>query len=224
MITIVVPSYNEAANVGHVIRNIASVFAEVDPKRVIVVDDGSDDDTASAIEPLLAEFPFVEYVKHERNLGLGAALRTGYARVRAGVAAWLPADGQFDAKWILAFHRAHQSTHCNIVVGNVTASDRVASDGILRLALSKALRMLRFVRKQRGINFNGLMLFDLDRVPLAEFKSTTGLVNFEILEWFEKDGARIEYQTITVNPRLSGHSKVTNFRTYVASLRDMILR
>jgi glycosyltransferase involved in cell wall biosynthesis len=224
MITIVVPSYNEARNVAHVIENIAAVFAGVEPKRVIVVDDGSVDDTETVVAPLLARLPFLEYVKHPRNLGLGAALRTGYLRCTGGVAGWLPADGQFDAKWILAFHQTKQRTGCPIVVGNVTASGRLASDGLFRLALSKALRALRFLRKQRGINFNGLMMFDTSQVPIGSFKSSTGLINFEILEWFEARQARVEYQEITVGPRLSGKSKVTNLRTYVAAFRDMLLR
>lgn len=224
MITIVVPAYNEAFNVTHVIENIATVFSSVAPKRVIVVDDGSDDDTETVVAPLLARHPFVEYVKHPRNLGLGAALRTGYLRCDGGVAAWLPADGQFDAKWILAFRDAWQRTGAPLVVGNITASDRLASDGLFRLALSKMLRALRFLRKQRGINFNGLMLFEIANVPIASFKSTTGLINFEILEWFETRETRVEYQEITVRPRLSGKSKVTNLRTYVAAFRDMLLR
>jgi glycosyltransferase involved in cell wall biosynthesis len=224
MINIVVPSYNEARNVAHVIENIAAVFGAIEPKRVIVVDDGSDDDTEAVVAPLLARYPFLEYVKHPRNMGLGAALRTGYLRCQGGMAGWLPADGQFDAKWILAFRDAWQRTGAPIVVGNITAGDRLTSDGLFRLTLSKFLRVLRFLRKQRGINFNGLMLFDVTQVPVASFKATTGLINFEILEWFERRGARVAYQEITVQPRLSGKSKVTNLKSYFAVLRDMLFR
>lgn len=222
MISIVVPAFNEARNVPQVVRDIAATFAAVPDKRVIVVDDGSSDDTAAVVRALLPEHPFLELVQHPHNMGLGAALKTGYERARDGVAAWLPADGQFEARWILAFYETWKRTHCAIVVGNVTASNRRTSDGWVRLAISKALRVVFFLRKQRKINFNGLMLFELARAPVGRFQSTTGVVNFEILEHFEGNGDRIEFENITVRPRLSGESKVTNLRTVLATLRDML--
>jgi dolichol-phosphate mannosyltransferase len=222
MISIVVPAFNEARNVPQVVRDIAATFASIPEKRVIVVDDGSSDETAAVVRALLPAHPFLELVQHPHNMGLGAALKTGYGRAREGVAAWLPADGQFEARWILAFYETWQRTRCAIVVGNITAANRRSSDGWVRLAISKALRVLFFLRKKRQINFNGLMLFELARAPLERFHSTTGIVNFEILEHFEGSGDRIEFENITVRPRLSGESKVTNLRTYLAVLRDMV--
>lgn len=224
MINIVVPSFNEARNVAHVVNDIAATFADVPAKRVIVVDDGSTDDTEAVLRPLLAQHAFLEFVQHPRNLGLGAALKTGYSRCTEGVAAWLPADGQFEARWIMAFFRTWQRSRPAIVVGNVTASNRKASDGWFRLALSKALRVLFFLRKQRPINFNGLMLFEVAQAPVERFTATTGVINFEILEHFEQSGGKIAFENISVRPRLSGASKVTNLRTYLATLRDMLLR
>lgn len=224
MISIIVPSFNEARNVAHVVHDIAATFSGVSDKRVIVVDDGSSDDTAAVVQPLLASYPFLELVRHARNLGLGAALKTGYSHCSGGVAAWLPADGQFEAKWILAFYRTWERTRCAIVVGNVTASNRRHSDGWFRLALSKALRVLFFLRKKREINFNGLMLFERSQAPMERFHATTGVINFEILEHFEQSGVQVAFEDISVRPRLSGSSKVTNLRTYLATLRDMLLR
>ena len=225
MISIVVPAFNEGRNVSHVIRDIAATFAAVPGKRIVVVDDGSSDDTAGVVSALRGEFPFLELVQHPRNLGLGAALKTGYSTCADGtVAAWLPADGQFEAKWILSFFRTWERTRAPIVVGNVTASHRRASDGWFRLALSKALRVIFFLRKKRTINFNGLMLFEVGKAPLEKFHSTTGVINFEILEHFEGTGARIAYEDISLRPRLSGESKVTNVRTYLAVLRDTLRR
>ena len=222
MITIVVPSFNEAQNVGHVVRDIAATFAHVAEKQVVVVDDGSTDATAAVLRALVAEFPFVKAVPHPRNMGLGVALQTGYAQCREGVAAWLPADGQFEARWILAFHRTWERTRCAMVVGNVTASNRKQSDGLFRLALSKGLRLMFFMSKRRPINFNGLMLFERERLDMTRLKSVTGVVNFEILEQFEAAGWRIEFENISVRPRLSGASKVTNLRTSWASFMDLL--
>lgn len=224
MINIVVPSFNEANNVALVVHDIATAFEDIPNKRVIVVDDGSTDETAAVVESLLQQYRFLELVRHPHNLGLGAALKTGYSLTSGGLAAWLPADGQFEARWLRDFLRTWEISRAPIVVGNVTASNRKASDGLLRLALSKALRVLFFLRKKRSINFNGLMLFEIARVPVERFQATTGVINFEILEHFEDAGTPVEFVNISVRPRMSGSSKVTNVRTYVATLRDMLLR
>jgi glycosyltransferase involved in cell wall biosynthesis len=85
-----IPAYNEAAAVGDVVA-AALPHAGV----VLVVDDGSDDDTAD-----VARRAGAEVVVHERNAGYGAALRTVFAEAaRRGVAhlVVLDADGQHDA-------------------------------------------------------------------------------------------------------------------------------
>ncbi len=66
----------------------------------ILVDDGSGEDSRSAIEQLARELPWVERLRHERNAGKGAALETGFRHAaRAGYthAVQLDADGQHDA-------------------------------------------------------------------------------------------------------------------------------
>lgn len=89
MFLAIVPAYNEEKSIGSVARNL---FQHVD--RVVVVDDGSDDNTARAAEEAGA---FV--LRHELNRGQGAALETGheYARaVGADAVLHFDADGQFD--------------------------------------------------------------------------------------------------------------------------------
>jgi dolichol-phosphate mannosyltransferase len=71
---IVLPAYNEAANLPALLHRIAAVAKAGAAIRVIVVDDGSTDDTAGA-----ATTPAVDIVRHDRNRGLAAAVRTGLA-------------------------------------------------------------------------------------------------------------------------------------------------
>jgi len=98
-IAVVVPAFQAATNVGAV---VARTLATVPAARVIVVDDGSTDGTGSA-----ASAAGATVVRHETNLGKGAALRTGVAEAaacgagggrwgggRASVIVTLDADGQ----------------------------------------------------------------------------------------------------------------------------------
>jgi glycosyltransferase involved in cell wall biosynthesis len=97
-LSVVLPAYNEEANVAVVVEQALDCLPRVaDQYEVIVVDDGSRDGTSAAVEPLVAEHhPQVRLLRHERNLGYGAALRTGFSRVRYDAVFYTDADRQFD--------------------------------------------------------------------------------------------------------------------------------
>ncbi|MGI5242934.1 glycosyltransferase family 2 protein [Dactylosporangium sp. CA-139066] len=94
-VLIIIPAWNEAASIADVIREVHGELPSVD---IIVVDDGSSDDTAArAAEAgaIVARLPF--------NLGVGGAMRTGYRYARDygyDVAIQVDADGQHDPRYI----------------------------------------------------------------------------------------------------------------------------
>ncbi len=78
-VSIVVPAYNEAGHIRRCLESIAAFAAAWDrPVEIVVVDDGSADATAAVVESFPAEGPAVRLLRHGRNLGKGAAVRTGF--------------------------------------------------------------------------------------------------------------------------------------------------
>jgi glycosyltransferase involved in cell wall biosynthesis len=90
---VVVPVYNEAATIQSVIR---TVLAQPLVKEVVIVDDGSKDNTWDALQPLPTEDSRVRIFRHEQNQGKGAALRTGFEKVTAPVVLVQDADLEYD--------------------------------------------------------------------------------------------------------------------------------
>jgi glycosyltransferase involved in cell wall biosynthesis len=91
-VAVVVPAHDEEKLIAETIRSIPD-FVD----RIIVVDDASRDGTAAAARG--AGDPRVEVLEHERNLGVGAAIITGYKRARderIDVTAVMAADAQMD--------------------------------------------------------------------------------------------------------------------------------
>src|SRR5256884_3854322 len=91
-VAVVVPAHDEEKLIADTVRSIPD-FVD----RVIVVDDKSKDDTVGAARAL--GDPRVEVIEHERNLGVGAAILTGYRRAleeRVDVTAVMAADAQMD--------------------------------------------------------------------------------------------------------------------------------
>ena len=96
---VLIPALNEASSIGDVVtaaRRCAAPLAEMGMGlEVCVVDDGSTDGTGAAAREAGAD----HVLKHARNMGVGAAVRTGliYARTRGfGMAVKLDGDGQHD--------------------------------------------------------------------------------------------------------------------------------
>ncbi|MDR5683106.1 MAG: glycosyltransferase family 2 protein [Armatimonadota bacterium] len=110
------PAHNEEGNVETTVRNAVDVLSALGvPFEVIVVDDGSIDGTADVVLRLQREDPRVRLVRHDRNRGYGAALRTGFAAARHEWVFFSDADAQFDLREI---GRLLPQTHkADVVVG-----------------------------------------------------------------------------------------------------------
>ncbi|GEP36329.1 glycosyl transferase family 2 [Nocardioides szechwanensis] len=102
MLRVVVPALNEADNLAVLVpRIVAEIDVFAPGGGVLVVDDGSTDDTAKVMARLMAEHPSVELVTLRHNLGKAAALQRGFARALedgAELVAMMDADGQDDPR------------------------------------------------------------------------------------------------------------------------------
>ena len=82
-ITLMMPAYNEEKDLPGLLDRIERALADWADYRVLVVDDGSSDRTAELVREAAARMP-VELIQHPRNLGLGAAIRTGLKAAASG--------------------------------------------------------------------------------------------------------------------------------------------
>lgn len=134
-VLVVIPAWNEQASVGGVISEVQAANPTVD---VLVVDDGSGDDTALVADQagaLVCRLPF--------NLGVGGAMRAGYRyALRAGYDAvvQVDADGQHDPRYIETLVAG--LADADIVIGARFAG---AGDYDVRRLRRLAMRMLAIV-------------------------------------------------------------------------------
>ena len=94
-ISVVIPAYNEAENLPHVLPQIPNYVYEV-----ILVDDHSTDDTTAVARELL---PTISIIKTQRGRGKGAALQTGFAAASGDIVVTFDADGSSNPLEIPAF-------------------------------------------------------------------------------------------------------------------------
>ncbi len=100
-LTILIPAYNEAPSIEAVVREaFEAVSPHVGALEIIVVDDGSADDTAGALHAFAAEEPRLVVIRHPQRAGKSAALRTGMLNARSIWVATMDGDGQDDPAYI----------------------------------------------------------------------------------------------------------------------------
>ncbi len=95
-VSIVVPAKDEAENLPEFVAQAAQALAAAPfSAEVVVVDDGSSDETPRVLADLAARHPFLRHVRHRSRQGIAEALRTGGEAARGDVLVFYPADLQY---------------------------------------------------------------------------------------------------------------------------------
>ncbi len=107
----VIPAYNERETIVRVIERVQALGID---SQIVVVDDCSHDGTADIVAGLAG----VELLRHDRNQGKGAALRTGFAQVRGKVVVVQDADLEYDPADIPGLIQPILDGHADVVFGS----------------------------------------------------------------------------------------------------------
>jgi glycosyltransferase involved in cell wall biosynthesis len=163
-LSVILPAYNES---HHIYANAARVCAALAGRdfEVIVVDDGSADDTFAESRRAAAEGLPVKAVRQEVNRGKGAALFYGFRFARGELVAFLDSDLEIAPEYVLRLGEVMQSAGADVVIG------------------SKNLEESRFPAPRRALSraYRGLASF-LFGLPLSDTQTGVKLFKREVLE------------------------------------------
>ncbi len=114
LLTVVIPVYNEQDTLREIVE---VVLAEPTRKELVLVDDGSTDGTPAILEDL-EKLPEVRVIRHEKNSGKGAALKTGFREARGHVVIIQDADMEYDPGDYVALLRPILEGKADVVYGS----------------------------------------------------------------------------------------------------------
>ncbi|NLP04953.1 glycosyltransferase family 2 protein [Candidatus Fermentibacteria bacterium] len=208
-ISLFLPAFNEEQNVSFMVSRASEVLERLGAEwEIIVVDDGSTDSTPRIVEELSGRDPRIRLVSHGRNLGFGMAVRSGISAARLGWVFYTDCDGQFDLDDLERFWCARDS--CDIISGY----RRRRRDPGLRLLYSLLYNSMAWVMfwggfKDVDASFKLYRRSVFDRVRP---RSTSGVVDLEILLLARGMGFRIRQMPVSHLPRRAGSVSFETFR------------
>lgn len=226
-LSIVFPAYNESAGIERAIAAALEaggdlmLAGEIDTFEVVVVDDGSVDDTAAIVARLASEHPEVVGVEREENGGLGAAVRTGFERSCGELVLYTDADLPFD---LHDLHKAIRlARHYDADIVSAYRHDRTG-EGVRRLVYSYLYNTFihtAFGLRIRDVNFAGKLVRRcvLDAVTL---QSNGSFIDVELLARAERRGFAIVQFGVDYFPRSRGVSTLSSVNVIREMMRAAI--
>jgi dolichol-phosphate mannosyltransferase len=203
-LSLVIPAFNEADVIARAVVEADDALARLfDEYEILVVDDGSSDDTVDIVRATAR--PAVRLIAHETNRGYGAALRTGFAAARFDRVAFTDADCQFDLTDLGTL--AALTDRVPIAVGY--RANR--QDPWRRKFLSRGYNHLtRFLLGTRVRDVDcALKVFRRNVLSQILPESRGFFVNTEMLTRARQHGYAVAERPVTHRPRAGGDSKVS---------------
>jgi glycosyltransferase involved in cell wall biosynthesis len=217
-VSVVVPALNEQDTIQRVVEWTLSVLAEItDDYEVVVVDDGSTDETGRIADALAARSAHVQVIHNPMPSGYGGALASGFTAARKELIGLITADCEFHPTDLPRFVDAIRDV--DIVTSIVPHRPLPFYRKVLSWGWRTCVRAL--VGELPTIEGTFMIRNQLFRSLRIE--SQSGMYVMEMLIKARRAGARMKVIAIGVHPRPDmSKSKVANLRTVIAVFKEIL--
>lgn len=205
-ILVIVPAYNEEGSIRTVIKDIQDNFP---PGDILVVNDGSDDNTSEFARTLGVAVIDLSY-----NIGIGGAVQTGFVYALSqnyDVVIQFDGDGQHVAMEIPKLLRPYTENGTDLVVGSRFLTDAGYNPSVQRRIGAKILSLIvtSLIRKKITDTTSGFRLYSKKAMQFFSSIYPEDYAEVEALVMAHKKGLTIVEVPSQMNPRLTGQSSIT---------------
>jgi glycosyltransferase involved in cell wall biosynthesis len=214
-------AYNERDSIDLAARRSSRALARCGKSyELILVDDGSTDGSAEAMDRLANDLPYCRVIHHSAHLGLGAAIRTAYFGGQGDWATWFPADMQADPDDLPGL--VDRLEQCDVLVTYRNAANRRASLGRKLVSLfDRALVRFLFGLKLRDLHW--IRFFRRRLLEQMHLASASPSIDTEMMVQAGRLGARTLELPLKDHPRTAGKAKGAGWANILASTRDLLI-
>ena len=216
-ISIVIPVLNEERNIINLITEIKKNLEKKIKYEIIIVDDGSSDNTYNVLLKYIKKNKKVLVFKHKKNYGQSVSLRTGIMQTSSNYIVTLDGDGQNDPRDILKLLKNFETDkEFMMVIGNrVKRIDNFAR----RLASRTAFKIRKFILKDETPD-TGCAIKVFKKEDFLKLPFFNHIHRFLPFLFNSFKGKVISIQ-VNHRARINGYSKYSNFQRFLVGISDI---
>ncbi len=216
MLTVSIACYNEAENIKRFEKELLPVLRKLKmPFEVLLIDDGSKDSTLLEAEKLVKKHREFRVIKHPRNLGLGAGIKTGIREAKGDLLILLDADLTFHPDQIPVLFQRFNKGDVDCVIGShFQKGGKLEKVPFYRIFLSKGVNICYNIllgKKIKAIS-SIFRLYKTEQLRELKLESNGFDLNAEILVKLIRNRRRVAEVPVTLTTRIYGVSKLNNFK------------
>jgi hypothetical protein len=213
------PCYDDEATIGMEVERVAAVLDRLGiDGEIVVVNDGSRDQSAMVLEEMQNAEPRLRVVTHDQNRGYGAALQSGFAAATGEWVFYTDGDGQYDPDQL---DRLVALVHDDVDV--VQGYKLGRSDSLLRRVVGRLYH--RVVSVVFGLQVRDtdcdFRLIRGDALRHVRLGQTSGAICVELVRKLQTSGARFVEVGVDHYPRVNGSSRFFRPRNVARTLRGL---
>ena len=214
-ISIVIPAYNEALSIRQTVIEIIQALASYCELEILLIDDGSTDETSLVAYQLTREFNALTYIRLTRNFGKEAALSAGLQHAKGEAVIMVDADGQHPPEILLKFIDLWKNGY-EVVYGEQLQRDE---DGFMRFSKKLYYRLMqRFSAIDIPSNAGDFRLLDRKTVNSLNMLTESNRYMKGLYAWVGYRSIAVPY---VARKRHVGHSRFSFFKLITLGLAGL---
>lgn len=217
-ISVIIPAYNDETTIARLVQDTDCLLKEISSDyEIVVVNDGSKDNTLNVLQELTRKFSNLRLINHEQNKGFGKTIKELYHAGTKDLVFSLPGDYQFAPKELLAMAKGLHKY--DLVIGH-----RVHRNDPPRRKLQSAIYnlMLRIFYGCGYKDVNSIKLFRREILERVKLESDTPFVDAELCIRTYKAGYKVIEIPIEHLPRLSQGASGGKFSVIWETFSDLM--
>lgn len=220
-VSVFFPCYNDAGSIGLLVEDANLILKnQVRKYEIIVVNDGSRDESGVILKRLQKKIPRLKLVVHKKNRGYGGALKSGFKTASMEWVFYTDGDGQYDVKEL---QKLLDAVSANNKVDIVQGYKLKRADPYFRIVIGRLYHnfsKIFFNLKVRDVDcdFRLIRKKALDSISLDH---DSGVICVELVKKLQDRGYRFVQIGVNHYPRLYGHSQFFNYKRVFNTLMEL---
>lgn len=216
-LTISIPAYNDGSSIEDVIRESVEVASELTSNyEILVIDDGSSDDTFERVEKLQRNQERITLRRHPQNLGFGPSIRESYLSPESQWVFFVPGDGQVPPGELAKLYPLRNEFDM-LLAYRVTRRDL-----LMRRIVSQVYNaLIGLIAGRRVYDVNGSALLRGGLIEENTLHSRSAFAHAELLLEVQRRGGSFRAVRTEHRPRLFGSGAGNNLSVIAATISEM---